>query len=171
MARFGPANANGEVADRVRERRAGALTPLDDVLLHSEPLAEGWNALLGAVRTGFELPADLRELVVLRVAAINGADYEWVAHAPLARAAGLGEAHLAALLDGGDTSVLTDLQRACLDYTDAMTRDIAVPQSTFERVREHLGTRQTVELTATVGAYNLVSRFLVAMQIEPTSGG
>lgn len=41
MARRRPADATGEVADRVRQRRGGRLTPLDHALLHSEPLAYG----------------------------------------------------------------------------------------------------------------------------------
>jgi hypothetical protein len=38
------------VAERTRERRRGALIRLDRMLLHSPPLADGWNDLLRAVR-------------------------------------------------------------------------------------------------------------------------
>jgi alkylhydroperoxidase family enzyme len=41
-----------------------------------------------------------------------------------------------------------------------------VPEVIFSAVRRHFDERQTVELTATVAGYNLVSRFLVAMQLE-----
>jgi alkylhydroperoxidase family enzyme len=37
-------------------------------------------------------------------------------------------------------------------------------------VRRHFSDREVVELTATVAAYNMVSRFLEALQIEPESG-
>jgi 4-carboxymuconolactone decarboxylase len=33
----------------VRARRVGQLSGLDRLLLHSPPVAEGWNALLGAL--------------------------------------------------------------------------------------------------------------------------
>ena len=47
-----------------------------------------------------------------------------------------------------------------------MTRDIDVPDALFERVRAHFDDTQLVELFATVAAYNMVSRFLVALKIQ-----
>jgi AhpD family alkylhydroperoxidase len=156
----------GDVADRVRDRRGGVLTPLDRLLLHSPPVAEGWNALLGAIRSRTELPADIRELVICRVAALNGAAYEWAAHAPLALAAGVTEEQLAAVRTG-TPGALGDPQQAAVDYASAMTTDVTVPDELFDRIRRHFGDRGTVELTATAGTYNLVSRFLVAFRLEP----
>jgi 4-carboxymuconolactone decarboxylase len=165
MARLPAADGTGEVADRVRARRGGTLTALDQMLLHSEPLADGWNTLMGAVRTRFELAADLRELVICRIAVLNDADYEWRAHAPLLQQAGFDSEQLAAVRSG-DTTCLTTEQRACLALADAMTRDVRLPHSLFEEVLGHLGERATVELVATVAAYNMVSRFLVALGVS-----
>ena len=168
MARVPAIEGAGEVAERLRQRRGGQLTPLDQALLHSPPLADGWNSLLGAVRTQLSLSDDLRELAILRVAALNGAEYEWRAHEPVALRAGLSPAQVEALRAGAATEALTAVQRACLAYTDAMTREVAVAEPLFTALRAHLNERELVELTATVGAYNLVSRFLVALQIgEP----
>jgi alkylhydroperoxidase family enzyme len=61
----------------VQER--GRISPLYGVLLNSGPLAEGWEKLLTAVRNRNSVPADLRELVILRVAALNHAPYEFEA--------------------------------------------------------------------------------------------
>lgn len=165
MARLEHVAGTSDVADRIRARRGGQLTPLDGMLLHSPPIADGWNSLLGAVRERSTLPADIRELAVLRVAELNGARYEWAAHEPIARKAGMTAEQLAALRDGGDRSVLADRQRATLAYTDVMTRDIAVPDTVFRKLREFFDQRQIVELTATVAAYNMVSRFLVALEV------
>ena len=57
-------------------------------------------------------------------------------------------------------------ERAVLAYTDAMTRQIQVPEPVFAAVRALLDDRLMVELTATVAAYNMVSRFLEALQIH-----
>ena len=59
----------------------------------------------------------------------------------------------------------TALERAVLAVTDAMTRDIQVPDALFEPLREHFDARALVELVATVAAYNMVSRFLEALRI------
>jgi alkylhydroperoxidase family enzyme len=58
-----------------------------------------------------------------------------------------------------------------LRFTDASSREVAVPDEVFERLREHLGDRQLVELAATVAGYAMVSRFLVALQVPPPPGG
>ena len=73
MARLRYVTDNSEVASRIRRRRGGHLTPLDGMLLHSPPLADGWNSLLGVIRNQSTLPHDIRELAILRVAALNGA--------------------------------------------------------------------------------------------------
>lgn len=165
MARLDYVVGGGAVAERIRQRRGGRLTPLDEMLLHSPPFADGWNSLLGAIRGRSTLPPEIMELAVLRVAELNGAEYEWTAHEPVARQAGMTSEQLAAVRAGGDADVLDERQRVVIAYTDAMTRDIAVPDELFERVRTHFNERQLVELTVTVGTYNLVSRFLVALEV------
>jgi alkylhydroperoxidase family enzyme len=47
-----------------------------------------------------------------------------------------------------------------------MTRDIRVDDALFARIRRHFDDQETVELTATIAGYNLVSRFLEAMRID-----
>ena len=148
-----------EVTERIKQRRGGRLTPLDGLLLHSPEFADGWNSMLRAVRERGTLPADLREAVILRVAAINGADYEWAAHLPAARAAGLTDTDIAAIRDGSDPS-------PALRYADAMTRDVAVPDEVFAAVRESLADQQVLELTVTIATYNMVSRLLVALDVS-----
>jgi hypothetical protein len=46
-----------------------------------------------------------------------------------------------------------------------MTRDITVPDPLFVSLQTEFGAQDLVELVATVAAYNMVSRFLVALQI------
>jgi alkylhydroperoxidase family enzyme len=49
-----------------------------------------------------------------------------------------------------------------------MTRDVQVPPAVLDAVRAHLDDRQVVELVGTIAAYNMVSRFLEALQIHTT---
>jgi AhpD family alkylhydroperoxidase len=160
-------------AELIRARRGGALSALDRMLLHSPPVAEGWNELLGALRNRTTLSPDLTELVVLRIAVLNGADFEWTAHEPAARRAGVTDEQLAALrapVAAGD-SAFSPVQSAVLRFTDASTREVAVPDEVFAAVRAHLDDRQVVELVATVAGYAMVSRFLVALHVPPPPGG
>ena len=165
-----PAGPAREIADRIRARRGGTLTSLDRMLLHSPPLADGWNELLGAVRTASTLADDVRELAILRIAALNGADYEWRAHEPVGRAGGLTDRDLDVLRGQAGPAELRPELAAVLAYTDALTTEVTVPDAVFARLREHFGDREVVELTVTVGAYNLVSRFLVGLQVGEDVG-
>src|SRR5262245_11330013 len=135
------------------------------MLLQSPPVAEGWLTFLTAIRQKSGLAARVRELVIMRVAVLNAAEYEFQAHLPFARKEGATEAQVAALRTG-DTALFDERERAALAYADAMTRAIRVPDDVFAVVRRHFDDREIVELTATVGAYNLVSRFLEALQID-----
>lgn len=158
--------ALADLEARIRAER-GRISPLYQVLLHSPPVAQGWEQMLSAVRNRNSLPAGLRELVILRVAVLNRAPYEFEAHVPHALAAGVAQATIDAMraVPLPEGLPLSAAERAALDYTDAMTREINVPDALFERVRAHFDGQALVDLTATAAAYNMVSRFLEALQI------
>lgn len=61
--------------------------------------------------------------------------------------------------------VLGPVLSAVLAYTDAMTLDVQVPDEVFAKVKDVFSEREVVEVTATVAAYNCVSRFLVALDV------
>lgn len=169
MARLPYARLNdptiSPLVDRITAER-GSVLHLYQMLLHSPPLAEGWLAFLTAVRQKLALPADLRELVIMRVAHLNGAPYEAAQHVPHALRAGLTQPQLDALADWAASPHYTAQQRAVLALCDAITRDIHFPDELLAAVQSELGERQTVELVATVAAYNMVSRFLEALGIH-----
>lgn len=155
----------------------GSVLHLYQMLMHSPPLAEGWLGLMTQVRQKLDLGGDLRELVIMRIAHLNGAPYEAEQHAPIALREGLTPAQLDALPAWQDaTDTYSALQRDVLRLCDAMTRDVHVPAPLVEAVRAPLGDRQLVELVATIASYNMVSRFLEALQIHgddprPAAGG
>jgi alkylhydroperoxidase family enzyme len=102
----------------------------------------------------------------MRVADLNGASYEAAQHVPYALREGLSQAQLDDIVTWRDSTQFDGQQRAVLAYTDAMTRDIRVPDDVFAAVRATMDDRLIVELTVTVAAYNMVSRFLEALQIH-----
>lgn len=168
MARIPYADVNNPaiapLVERIKGER-GKVFNLYGMLLHSPPVAEGWLAFLTAIRQKCSLSARIRELVIMRIAVMNGADYEFRAHTPFALAEGITQQQIASLA-AGDGSLFDPVEQSALAYCESMTRDIHVPQAVFDAVKIHFNEREMVELTATIGAYNLVSRFLEAMQID-----
>jgi len=162
----------GELVAAIRARRGGTLLNLDRMLLHSPPLAEGWNVYLRAVRTGLEVSPKLRELAICAVALMNHAEYEYHHHAPEFLRSGGSPAQLAALARVGgaeiDLTAFDAGERAVLALAVQMTQTVEVATSTMAAVRAALANdRHVVEIVGIIATYNMVSRFLVALGVEP----
>jgi AhpD family alkylhydroperoxidase len=134
------------------------------VLLNSPRLAAGWEHLFTVIRQQTSVPARLRELVILRIAVLNGADYEFQAHVPHALQAGMAQEAIDALKK--NAAVLEGVDQLVIRYTDALTRELNAPDELFDELRKHFDDKTLVELTATIAGYNMVSRFLIAMRIH-----
>jgi len=143
----------------------GHINALYQALLNSAPLAEGWEKLLTAIRNRSSLAPTVRELVMLRVAVLNRAPFEFEAHLPVARQVGVSEEKIAAVSRPDLGDALDERERSCLALTDAMTRDVQVSDTVFDAVSRYFDPKTLVELVATIAAYNMVSRFLEALRI------
>ena len=159
-----------ELVAAIEARRGGALLELDRMLLWSEPLARGWNVYLRALRQEISLPPFVRELAICVVARVTGADYEFHHHAPELKKAGATDAQLAAL-DDPDSAATSDqfneLQRNVIRFAIASTRNVQIPDAIFDVLRQRMAPTEVVELVAVTAAYNMVARFLVALQVTP----
>ncbi len=160
-----------DLVGAIRARRGGHLINLDRMLLNSVPYARGWNAFLGEVRRNLSLSAKLREIAMCGVAVLNGAEYEFFHHAPELIAAGGTQEQVDALrtIDdiAADLSMFSPVERDAILLTIQMTRDILVSEHLMKRLNDALGSTQVVELVGTIAAYNMVSRFLIALGVEP----
>jgi alkylhydroperoxidase family enzyme len=145
----------------------GKLHNLYRMLLNSPPVAQGWLAFLTAIRQQCVLAGRVRELAILRIAVINKAPYEFDSHIPFALKEGVTQAQIDALGNWQQSDAFDEVQRAVLAYTDAMTREVHVSDAVFAPIARHFDAREVTELTATIGAYNLVSRFLEALEVDP----
>ena len=160
-----------DVVDAIRTRRGGGLINLDRQLLHSPAVAAGWNVYMGAIRTQLTLSPQLREIAMCVVAILNGAEYEFHHHAPELLKAGGAAAQVAALRDP-DSALISEgifdaSGIACIALTIEMTRNIKVSDATFAAMRSYLNNQTMIELISVIAAYNMVSRFLVALDIQP----
>lgn len=157
-----------ELIGKVRAGRRGTLINVYKLLLHAPPLAASWLDLISTARFKVELDGRLREIAIIRVGYLNRTDYVVKQHVPeLSAPEGLSKAECDALADWQKSSFFSARERAALAYADAMTRDIAVPDSVFEGLRPHFSERQLVELTVLIGIYNMHTRVFMALGIDP----
>ncbi|MGH7808698.1 MAG: carboxymuconolactone decarboxylase family protein [Candidatus Binatia bacterium] len=157
-----------DIIGKIKGARGGRLINIYRLMLHSPALADAWFDLNQAVRYGTEIDGQCRELAVIRVAILNDVEYVQRAHGPAyALKEGLTPEQVAALADWQPSKLFSARQRALLAYTDSMTRDVDVPDAVFSELRQHFSERQTVELTMLVGAFNMLTRFLKALKVDP----
>jgi 4-carboxymuconolactone decarboxylase len=157
-----------ELIAKIRGARGGRLINIYRLMLHSPALASAWFDLNQAVRYGTEIDGQSRELAIIRVAILNDVEYVQRAHGPAyALKEGLTAEQVSAIANWQGSNLFSEAQRALLAYTDAMTREIDVSEAAVKELREHFSERQTVELTMLIGAYNMLTRFLKALRVDP----
>ena len=153
---------------KIRGARGGTLHAFYRALMHAPGLASAWFDFNNAVRFQTALDGRVRELVIMRVAAQTGCDYVWKVHeAKYAAPAGVTPREVEALRDGNRPGVFGARESALLAYVDAMTRDVAVTDGVFGKLREHFSECETVDVTVLIAAYNMHARVLMALDIQP----
>jgi alkylhydroperoxidase family enzyme len=154
----------------IEQRRGGRLLNLDRMLLWSEPLARSWNVFLKTLRQELSLSPKLRELAICVVARTTGAEYEFLHHAPELQKAGGSAAQVAALRDpdqAADSVLFDSLEQNVIRYALESTRDVRISEPLAAALARHLSATEFVELAAVVAGYNMVARFLLALQVPP----
>jgi alkylhydroperoxidase family enzyme len=158
------------VRQALERRGATGLVALDQALLHSLPLMQGWNDFFRAIQKDTEVPRALHTLAICRVALQNQAWYQWSAHfARLSAMTEFTDGKIAVVKDPNPTERgdLTRQEWIVLRYADTMTKSVHVGDAMFDELKSISGlkTKGIVELTGTISAYNCVSRFLIALDV------
>src|SRR4051794_1132630 len=107
-----------------------------------------------------------RELLILRVAAVRGADYEWGQHVVLALEVGLTREEIAAVRDGADQSRWDPTEAALLAATDQLVTDAQISDETWSALAAELTDQQLLDVVFTVGAYDLLAMALHAFRVQ-----
>jgi 4-carboxymuconolactone decarboxylase len=135
------------------------------MLLQAPTCMRGFMSLGGSILQRQQLDPRLRELAILRVAALSKAGYEWTQHVPIAKAVGATEAEVTAM-EHGDVKGLDPVARAVVRFTEECVRDVRVSDPTFAEAREHLSEQEVAELVLAIGYYMLVARWLETLGVD-----
>ena len=159
----------------VQETLAGLAVPLKifRMMAHAETNFRPMLRFGASVLAQQQLSARSRELAILRVANLSGARYEWVQHVPIAKAAGVTDAQVAALEAGRANADCFDAQdQLLLRFTDELVRSVRVSDRTFAEATQRWSPREIVELIFAVGFYMMIARLLetTAVDLEGAAG-
>jgi len=157
------------VARLAKSVRNGLGGPFD-VMLRSPDMAHGMVELFEYYRFKSKLPHRLKELAILILAREWTAQFEWFAHQPAARNAGLADAVIEDLRQGLRPAAMAGDETVVFDFAIALIRDHEVSDPVFAQARDLLGDEQLVDLITLVGEYMKVALLLNTARIGVPEG-
>jgi 4-carboxymuconolactone decarboxylase len=156
--------------DLPEEARAllGRLPPLNifRMLAGTGPAFAPFIGLINAYLNEGVLPAQARELVILRIGHRCGSAYERFHHENVARKIGIAPACIAAVAGPVPSPVFSAAENAALLFVDDLIERTAGDVARLDSVRAHFGERGVQELILIVGIYMLVCRYIETLGIE-----
>jgi alkylhydroperoxidase family enzyme len=137
------------------------------VLAHSPLLLRNFASFGTTFFTNATMLAPrLREIAVLRIGQLTGSEYEFAQHVRIALAAGLTVEEIAGLQDYDETESFSELDRAVIKYTDAVTALSDDVSDLARGLKRWLSERELMELTLAIGSWNMVARLLIPLEVE-----
>ena len=145
--------------------RPKGLNILGTLAQHPE-LARAYHTFNGYVLFASTITPRQRELLVLRVAAVREADYEWAQHVIQGRDAGLTDDEIERIGLGPDADAWSELDAALLRAADELVADAALTDATWATLAAELDVQQLMDVVFTVGAYEVLAMAMRSFGIE-----
>jgi 4-carboxymuconolactone decarboxylase len=159
----------GTRGDRLVNSDGGLIGPFN-AFVHAPGAGRHLSSLGAALRFGTSIERRLTELAVITVGARWKAEFEWWAHARMARRHGVADAVVDAIGAGEDPPISADDERVVYAVATELTRTGQLDQATYDAARQLLGDAGMVELVALCGYYTLISFVLNAFDVPLPSG-
>jgi alkylhydroperoxidase family enzyme len=158
-----------QASPEVREMLARLPRPANvfKMMAHAETCVKPVMKLGGTLLGKLQLDPKVRELCLLRAVKLEGGEYEWDQHVPIAHDFGCSAAQIAALEDDDDTAACFDeREKAALQLTREVVLDVRASEETLAQVRRHLPDREIVELILMAGFYIMLVRLTETLGVE-----
>ena len=138
-----------------------------NMMAHAETCLKPVMKLGGTLLGKLQLDARLRELCLLHAVKLEGGEYEWVQHVPIARDLGCTDAQIAALEKGDDGAACFNArEKAALRFTREVVVNVRASEAALGEARKHLSDREVVELILMSGFYIMLARLTESLGVE-----
>ncbi len=159
------AKASPEVRDMLG--RLPAPANIFNMMAHAETCLKPVMKLGGALLGKLQLDPKLRELCLLHAVKLEGGEYEWLQHVPIALDLGATQAQIDALTRGDDRAACFDpRETAALVLTREAVVNVRASEAAVTEARRHLPEREIVELILMSGFYIMLARLTETLGIE-----
>jgi alkylhydroperoxidase family enzyme len=135
------------------------------VLARYPEVALAYNTLTGQIMYGSTLSARLRELLVLRVAAVRDAEYMWRQHVASAGDNGVQPDEVLRVALGPDAPEWSDLERGVLLAADELLGSARIGDGTWSVLAGELQEREVMDVVFTVGTYDVLAMALKSFDV------
>jgi 4-carboxymuconolactone decarboxylase len=159
-----PAEAQ-EIFDKMKNHGARVIN-LYRTLAYNPEVMRDFVKLGNTLLSKTELKPRLRELLILRIASLTGSRYEWAQHQALALQLGVTAEQAAAVTDWSGSRVFSPEEMTALRYADVLVRNEKVNDEISDELHRLFTDKVIVEMTAAIGYWTMVGRFLVALQVD-----
>ena len=112
------------------------------------------------------LPSRDRELLIMRIAWLCQAEYEWSYHAISGKQAGLTDQEILRIPKGPNAEGWSSFDATLLQAVDELHKDAFISDSTWVALAEQYTEQQLMDLVFTVGTYNLASMALNSFGVQ-----
>lgn len=166
------------------------LVPYADIANGSEKLQKDWDTLFikanvfrmwanapsmfhtgirfgGSILAKQALAPDLRELVILAAARLDGGNYEWCQHISIGLKAGCTKEQIAALEAlRFDDPVFDPRAKALLKLVREVVQKVKADKATVRAASAFFSTQELVEIILTAGFYQMLARLTETLDVE-----
>ena len=158
------------LADEILKVSSAALGGPYNALLRSPEMARRCFELLDYLRFKTTVNKRLNEFAILIQARIANAQYEWWAHEPIARRAGLADSVMRELQQCQRPQAMQPDERLVYDYCTQLTLNHRVSDALWGEAVQAMGEQTVMDLTVLSGTYVMVSMLLNATQVGIPGG-
>jgi len=117
-----------------------------------------------------ELPARVREILILRIAWLRRAEAEFIAHVSLARRAGMTDEEIERVQLGANAPDWTPEEADLVRAVDELRADARITDATWAALARRFNTQQMIELVMIVGCYELLAMAFNSFGVQLEAG-
>jgi len=140
------------------------------ILIRHPKLFQRFLPFGGYILQESTLPPRDRELLILRIAWLCQAEYEWSHHAIIGKQAGLTDQEILRITKGPNARGWSSFDATLLQAVDELHKDAFISSSTWNALAEQYIEQQLMDLIFTVGEYNLASMVLNSLGVQLDEG-
>ncbi|MFX0082617.1 MAG: carboxymuconolactone decarboxylase family protein [Candidatus Hodarchaeota archaeon] len=147
-------------------RQEGTIFNIRATMIKYRKLRLKWLLLASHVTYDSLLPPRDKEILILRIAWLCGAKYEWDHHVIVGKRVGLSYDDFDRIKRGSEIQGWNPFDATLVRAADELYRNTFISEKTWKTLTERYDSNQIMDLTFVVGAYNMLAMFLNSFGVQ-----